>query len=117
MLTSERKFIPEGTTEPLLYVLTAKDREDPDAERLPIDGTGCEVELVITRNTAAGVEEDVETPPEAAWDDPTVGKVTVTGVGALSRGQYFVRFKVTDGAAQVVFFPEDEPRLVWRVGR
>lgn len=95
----------EGETAPRDFIL----QEDGAAFNL----TGLTVELVLKDKNGSAVDMtgDVSVPTPAA------GLVRVTPDSTdltLARSGMFARFKVTDGAGGIGYFPRGEPD-VWRV--
>lgn len=101
--------IPVGTSEPQDFAL----RDDGAA----IDGTGLDVELEIyTRVDGEMVQlDDDDDPPVAEWLDQVAGTVRVTGCESLEIDNYFVRYKLTDGAGNIGFCPNGAKADLWKV--
>lgn len=96
--------IPYGTSEP----------QDVQLKNggVAYDGTGLQVELVIARTTSAGVGSPA---PVADWLDASTGTVRITGVEVLEVGNYKVRYRITDGASTIGYFPNGESYDTWEV--
>ena len=77
--------IPAGTSEP--YDVQLYD------DGVALVGTGFDVELVIIKANGDAVGSPA---PTAAWLSQAGGTVRITGHEVLERGEYAVRFKLTD---------------------
>lgn len=105
LILAARYDIPAGTT--------SKDFELRDNGQ-PFDGTGHDIELVISTTEGDDVVAPEE-PPEADWLEQADGTVRVTGLDNLAIGNYYVRYKLTkDG--EVAFIPNEKVCDVWAIG-
>lgn len=96
--------LPEGTSEP--YDVALFD------DGVALVGTGLTVELVIVKRNG----DDVGSPaPTAAWLSQATGTVRITGAEILERGEYAVRFKLTDVATNIGYVPNKEQWETWEV--
>lgn len=102
------QFIPVGTSEPLDFAL----KDDGEA----FVGTGFTLAIEMAKKVS-GVLTALESGelPTVAWLNQAAGMVRVSGVEVLTTGTYFVRFKVTDVATKVGYFPNGEKADMWRV--
>lgn len=78
------------------------------------DGTGLTVELEIEKYVN-GAFEAVGTPPTVDWLAIAEGTVEITGVEGLTVGNYYVRYKVTNGAGEFDYFPNSKGADHWAV--
>lgn len=92
---------PVSTSEPWDFTLKeqgeAKDLSDFSA-----------VELIISTTKGNVVTAPSAPVPTVAFLSKPAGTVRVSGAENLALGNYFVRFKLTDGAGKVFFVPADE---------
>lgn len=104
------------STPKLIIVLgetTAKPQQLME-EGVAIDGTGLTVTLEI-KKYSGGVYSDVDTPPTVAWLTQASGIVEITGVEELEVGNYYVRYKLTNGAGEWDYVPNGEGGDLWKV--
>jgi hypothetical protein len=93
--------IPFGTSEPQDFGLLDKGQ--------PIDGTGFEVSLRISKANVA-----IE-PLPVDWLDQESGTVRVTGCEDLAVGRYKVRYLLTDMSSTEGFVPNGDADDEWHV--
>jgi hypothetical protein len=101
-----RHVIVVGTTEPQEFALVDRG--------VAINGLGLDIALEIYRvvGVATLLEEDA---PTVTWLDTDAGTVSVDGVENLEVGSYYVRYRLTDGDANVGFCPNGKKADLWIV--
>ena len=107
-MSTPKLIIVEGETTAKLQQLLEEGE--------PYNATGLDVELEIKKwNGSAMVDIGVSPGPVAAWETIGEGIVEVTGVDSLPIGNYFVRYKLTNGAAEFDYIPNGDKADLWQV--
>lgn len=104
-------------SEPKLIIVLGETTAKPQQlleEGVALNGTGLTVTLEI-KKYAGGEYTAVSPAPAVAWLTQASGIVEITGVENLAVGNYYVRYKLTNGAGKYDYVPNGKGGDLWKV--